>query len=481
MKNIEFKITNNKPEKNNTVYLLESLEQLSQHIFSDKELQYSKNEIIKDSKKQIVVLNNYTSWTYIIISNPDENLYARSEKLRKAGASLFKLVKHTPLISLNVVDELKIKDNLISFLEGFALSSYSFDKYKTHKTPLQKDFVFTVFSTAIDTKDIKQLETIVSAVIKARNIVNEPATVLTSEALAKHAVLCGKESNIEVTVFEKEDIEKLKMGGLLAVNKGSIEPPTFTVMKWKPQNHQNSSPIVLVGKGVTYDTGGLSLKPTDNSMDYMKSDMAGAATVLYAMSAIAQLNIPSYVIGLMPSTDNRLSAGSYAPGDIINMYDGSTVENLNSDAEGRLILADALTYAKQFNPELTINIATLTGAASRAIGEKGAVIMGNASQKIIDSLIESGYKTNERLAQFPFWDDYAEELKSEIADMKNVGGNFGGAITAGKFLEKFAPEPFIHIDIAGTAFSGKSRYYSPAGGTGFGVRLLIDFILSYMI
>jgi len=249
-------------------------------------------------------------------------------------------------------------------------------------------------------------------------------------------------------------------------------------MEYKPSKPVNKKPIVLVGKGVVYDSGGLSLKPSE-SMDDMKCDMAGAAVVMNTISVAAKIELPLHIIALIPSTDNRLSAESYAPGDIITMHNGKTVEVMNTDAEGRLILADALSYSKQWSPELTLSIATLTGAAERAIGSRAAVVMGNASDAIMSKLLSSADFTHERLAVFPFWDDYAEELKSDIADMKNIGSKFGGAITAGKFLEKFAHKPFIHIDIAGTAFYKKPSDYYTSGATGFGVRLLIDFLANY--
>ena len=319
----------------------------------------------------------------------------------------------------------------------------------------------------------------ITSVYKARDLVNEPASYLTATKLAEEAEQIGKEVGLKVNVFCKEEIQQMGMGGILAVNQGSTEPPTLTSMEWNPTNAVNKKPIVLIGKGVVYDSGGLSLKPTENSMDEMKCDMAGAATVINTIGMLAHMNTPLHVIALIPATDNRLSANSYAPSDVITMHNKKTVEVMNTDAEGRLILADALSYATQFDPELTITVATLTGSAVRAIGENAAVIMGNASQHLFQQLIESGNKTHERVVQFPFWDDYADELKSEVADMKNIGSNLAGSITAGKFLEKFAPKNFIHIDIAGTAFYTKPRNYYTTGATGYGVRLLVEFLKNY--
>jgi len=265
------------------------------------------------------------------------------------------------------------------------------------------------------------------------------------------------------------------MGGLLAVNQGSEEPPTFTVMEWKSENAVNSQPVVLVGKGVTFDTGGSNLK-TENYMDDMKTDMAGAATVAATLCAIAANKRPLHVIALMPTTDNKLSNNAIVPSDIITMHNGKTVEVSNTDAEGRLILADAISYAARFQPMLIVNVATLTGSAQRAIGKYGMVMMGNA-REAMDKLKTTGDEVYERIAELPFWDEYADELKSEIADMKNIGSaDGGGAITAGKFLEKFTDTPFIHLDIAGCACMSKPYGWQPWGGTGTGVRLLYHFL-----
>jgi leucyl aminopeptidase len=288
----------------------------------------------------------------------------------------------------------------------------------------------------------------------------------------------GKNAGFNVSVLNKIKIQQLKMGGLLAVNAGSVDEPTFSILEYKPKNAKNKKPVVLVGKGVVYDTGGLSLKPTPNSMDMMKCDMAGGAAVGCAIYAIAKAGINVHVIGLIPATDNRPGFNAFAPVDIIKMMDGSSVEMLNSDAEGRMILADALHYAKRYQPQLVIDIATLTGAAAAAIGTFGIVGMGTASQEQKEILNTSGLNVHERIADFPFWDEYDELLKSDIADQKNLGGPYAGAITAGKFLNKFTDYPYYHLDIAGPAFLTAKEHYKPKGGTGIGVRLLFEFLKS---
>lgn len=266
------------------------------------------------------------------------------------------------------------------------------------------------------------------------------------------------------------------MGGLLAVNLGSIDPPTFSVLEWKPVNHKNVQPIVLVGKGVVYDTGGLSLKPTKDSMDYMKCDMAGGATVAAVLYFAAKCQLPIHLIALIPSTDNRPDGNAYAPGDVITMHSGQTVEVLNTDAEGRLLLADALSYAKIFDPFLLIDVATLTGSAAMAVGQYGIVGMGTAGNDIFGLLKVAGENVYERIVEFPLWEEYGESIKSDIADMKNIGAREAGAISAGKFLEKFVSYPWIHLDIAGPSYINSRDQYRTKGGTATGIRLLIDFL-----
>jgi leucyl aminopeptidase len=310
----------------------------------------------------------------------------------------------------------------------------------------------------------------------ARTLINEPVSYLTAVQFSKEMQKVGKESGFSVKVLGKKEIEAKKMGGLLAVNAGSMDPPTFTIMEYKPEKARNKKPIVLVGKGVVFDTGGLSLKPTPNSMDEMKCDMSGGAAVVGAMMAVAKNQLPVHVIGLVPATDNRPGMNAVCPQDVITISDGTTVEVLNTDAEGRLILADALVWAQQYKPEVCIDLATLTGAAVRAIGTYASAVMGTAERNVMDKLAESGMHVWERTVQFPLWKDYGDEMKSDIADLKNLGGAYAGQISAAKFLEHFTDYPWIHIDIAGPAYSNGASGYRTKGGSGVGVRMLYDFI-----
>jgi leucyl aminopeptidase len=261
------------------------------------------------------------------------------------------------------------------------------------------------------------------------------------------------------------------------VNLGSPEPPTFSIMEWKPEGAQNERPYVLVGKGVVYDTGGLSLKPTPNSMDMMKCDMAGGAAVAGVLYALAKNNVPLHVIGLVPATDNRPGGLAYVPGDVLTMHSGLTVEVKNTDAEGRLLLADALSFAKKYHPELVIDLATLTGAAVRAVGTEAAAVMGTADAETTAQLLAAAHHVHERLVEFPLWDDYADHMKSDIADLSNLGKADAGHISAAKFLERFIEgTPWFHLDIAGPAFITAADSYRGKGGTGTGVRLVYEFL-----
>lgn len=395
-----------------------------------------------------------------------------AEKMRKSGAGFRNKLER----SATCLAVLGNANDTYSFLEGFLLSSYRFDKYLKEKKPFGLTEIYV--SEDISDEAIEELKNMVKAVYWTRDMVNEPVSFLNAEQLAQQITELGAETGMNVKVLEKTQIESLKMGGILAVNQGSIDQPTFTIAEYKPANAKNEKPIVLVGKGVVYDTGGLSLKPTPNSMDSMKCDMAGAACMAGAIYLAALQQLPLHIIALIPATDNRPGLNAYAPGDIITMYDGTTVEVLNTDAEGRMILADALAYSKKYDPELVINAATLTGSAFRAIGRNASAVMGNADEPYFEKLDAAGHETYERLVRFPFWDEYFEEMKSTIADLNNLGGPTAGMITAGKFLEHFVEAPFIHMDLS-AAWLDKQQGYRTKGGSGFGVRLLYSFLKNY--
>ena len=311
-----------------------------------------------------------------------------------------------------------------------------------------------------------------------REWVNMPVADLNAERFADELQLIASDlQGVSCTVMDKRQIESLRMGGLLAVNRGSVDEPRFVVLEYKPDTAAGKQPICLVGKGVMYDTGGLNIKP-DDYMQEMKSDMAGAATMASVLFAAADNQLPVHLVALLPMTDNRPGFNAYAADDILTMYDGTTVEVVNTDAEGRLILADAIAYAaKNYHPALIIDAATLTGAAVRAISTFGIAVMQTHADNPLTLLKLVGEQVYERLVEFPMWKEYDELLKSEVADMKNCGTAQAGTITAGKFLAHFAGEvPYIHLDIAGVAFFSKAQHYYRPGASGYGIRLLYSFM-----
>jgi leucyl aminopeptidase len=464
--------------KDSIVFVTHSFKNDKRLNLNDKEIAYIKSEI-KD-EKNLVAINHYDRWIFISVIDIEKKHYITNEKARKAGDKVGSLASHKKLGKVVIIgDSETSSDVLLSYMEGMALGNYQFLKYRKDakkETNSLKEIV--VDDKRIKAKDLEHLEIIVDATCKARDLVNEPLNALNATGLANAFKQMGKDSGFKIEVLDKEKIKALKMGGLLAVNLGSIDPPTFSIMEWKPAKAVNKHPIVLVGKGVVYDTGGMSLKTTLNSMDFMKCDMGGAAAVGCAMYAIAKAKLPVHVIALVPATDNRVDGNAYVPGDVITMHSGLTVEVLNTDAEGRMILADALSYAQKYKPQLVIDIATLTGAAAAAIGHYGTVCMGTTDDKTMNKLKESGNNVYERLVEFPMWDEYGELIKSDIAEIKNVGGPAAGSITAGKFLEHFTDYPYIHLDIAGSAFVKSPDSYRGKNGTGVGVRLLFDYIKS---
>ncbi len=441
--------------------------------FSEMEKKYVLRQIEKKNFLIPLLKQHGMSWLVVLNDTLDSN-----EEFRCMGAKLFQAIQTEKIKTMHIDGSPCTPEQIISALEGLSLESYQFLNYFKDDKKLEKTHgieSIQVYHPSLTEADIKELNHTLDAVFWARDLVNEPVNKLNALALAQEVQLKAKDTSLKVEVLDKNKISALRMGGLLSVNKGSIDPPTFTICEWKPEDAVNSKPYVLVGKGIMYDTGGLSLKPTQNSMDLMKSDMGGAATVAASLYALALNQIPVWVIGLLPATDNRPGLNAYTPGDIIKMYNGLHVEVLNTDAEGRLILADALSFGDQYEPELCCTVATLTGNAEMAIGSKASVFMGNAEEKFFKQFQDAAEKTHERLVQFPFWKEYGESIKSDVADLKNLGERAGGAISAGKFLEHFTSSPYIHFDIAGTAFLTSAEPYKPKGGTGVGVRLFVEF------
>ncbi|WP_159471812.1 M17 family metallopeptidase [Dyadobacter sp. 3J3] len=311
--------------------------------------------------------------------------------------------------------------------------------------------------------------------IRIMDLMNAPGNYKSPEILGDWAIESGEKNGYKVTVFDKEKLEELGMDALLSVSKGSDVPPVMIVSEYEPETYEKT--VALVGKGVTFDTGGISIKPSA-SMHLMKSDMGGAAAVLGMVELAAQLNLPVRVIGIIPSTENCVDGSSTKPGDVINSHAGKTIEVIDTDAEGRLILADGLSYAvREFKPDVVIDLATLTGSVIQTLGYEAAGLF-SSSDNLAADLIKSGEKTGERLWRLPIWDEYKEEISSDIADLKNYHGKpLAGAIVAAKFLEVFTDEhpEWAHLDIAGMAF-GEAEFAPGRAGTAFGIRLLRDYL-----
>jgi leucyl aminopeptidase len=442
---------------------------------SKREKEFAQKQL--KSKDEHVFINSYNKCTYLVRLKDGISNHKIREELRKTSYNLRKQIKGNNHSELVITSDKAYKGAVEDFAEGLLLSFYSFGKYKTkeEESENKKYPSKLLLHGNIDVADIKWLVDLTDAVYFTRDLINEPVNHLNATALATEIRKIGDSAGFKVEVLTKGKIEALKMGGLLAVNKGSVDPPVMCILEWQPAKCLNKKPIVLVGKGVVYDTGGLNLK-TGDFMAGMNGDMAGAATVTGVLFTAARTGLPLHIIGLVPSTDNRPGGNAYAQGDIITMHNKLTVEIGNTDAEGRLILADAISYASKYSPELIIDIATLTGSAAMTFGNQAIAVMTNADRKYINLLEECGNEVYERIAELPFWDEYGELLKSDIADLKNIGGREAGAIIAGKFLERFSEFPLIHLDIAGTEMLKKDDFYRLKNGPGSGLRLLSTFL-----
>ena len=367
--------------------------------------------------------------------------------------------------------------------EGILLGLYKYDKFfkkDEPKTVLETVTFLTddgkIFGSTVAqvTKAIERAEVVALATIFARDMENEPSNNKFPETLAKWAIDAGKISGFKVTAFGPAELKKNNMVGILAVNQGSVKEPRFIIMEYKGAKKADAKPIVLVGKGITFDTGGISIKPAAGMGD-MKSDMSGAATVIATMRAVADLKLAVNVVGLVSSAENMPSGSATRPGDVITYSNGLSAEIDNTDAEGRLVLADALIWAQRYNPKSVIDLATLTGACVVALGHVTTGMMGN-DEAMKKQLKKTGDEVYERVCELPIYEEYEDLIKSDVADIKNVGGRWAGAITAALFLKRFTNYPWIHLDIAGTARSESASDYIPKGGTGVAVRLLTQML-----
>ncbi|MCK9421900.1 MAG: leucyl aminopeptidase [Bacteroidales bacterium] len=505
-------LTDKEQQLDNLVIILSRLSHLPAGLFSKSEKVYI-GEQVEKHKKEIVRFNRIDYWIYVFVVKEEKEKPKQREACRKAGDKTGKLLNEQKAKRVAVFDTEGLTDETLAFAEGMALGCYQFLKYKNDRKDQNTLEEIEIYSKALEevefqdagykmqdtgfqrkgqadadkhpassiqhpTSSIQLLNILTDAVFRCRDLINEPNSYLTATVFAGEVVKMIESCGVSVEILNKKKLEALKMGGILGVNQGSLEPPTFTVLEWKPKHSRNKKPFVFIGKGVVYDSGGMNLKPGDSMMN-MKDDMSGAAAVASSIYAIAKAKLPVHVVGLLPATDNRPGEKALVSGDIIRMHNSMTVEVMNTDAEGRLLLADALSYAQKYHPGLVIDLATLTGSAVRAIGKFGAAAMQSKAVAEMEILKICGENVCERLVEFPLWEEYGELVKSDLADLKNIGPAEAGMITAGKFLEKFTDYPYIHLDIAGPAFLEKQDSYRGQGGTGFGVRLLFDFIAKF--
>ncbi len=423
---------------------------------------------------------------YVAIAGFGEMKKFNLETIRKATGKLCAMADSLKLKSavypiLEACEDLCSPEEVIeAATEGFILASYKFTTYKSKKSAYSSlsEVLYPLPSKKLflsAKKGIYRAQVLAHATNFARDWVNTPSQDKAPEVLAKQA---QKISGVRTRIFKVPDLKRMGMGGILGVGQGSKHPPVLIEMVYKPKGKAKKK-IALVGKGVTFDSGGLSLKPP-KSMETMKDDMAAAAALIAVMKTLKDLKPHVEVRAYIPSAENMPDANAVRPGDILKMNNGKTVEVLNTDAEGRLILADALVYATKQKPDLIIDLATLTGACLVALGDLYSAIMGN-NKELIGSLIETGKKSGENIWELPLVEEYKEEIKSSIADIQNIGGSYGGSINGGLFLQEFVDPkiPWVHLDIAGPSWANKPWAYCPKGGTGIMVRTLCRYLMSF--
>jgi leucyl aminopeptidase len=404
-----------------------------------------------------------------------------TEKSRNISGKIIQYAKEFRITELSIIPFNFSKEIIESLVEGIILSSYSFEKFKTSKNNNTVDNVSILIESNSKEyqKIINDISVICQSVNFGRDISNLPPNECSPEYLAKIALEI-KNQGIEAQIIGINSLKDMGLNGIVSVGSGSINTPKLIVLKYKGIKNRED-PILLVGKAVTFDSGGISIKPSEK-MEEMKFDKCGGVNVLAIMKSLSSLKIKHNVIGIIPAVENMPSNSSYRPSDIINMYNGKSVEVINTDAEGRLILADALAFGiKQYKPKLIIDMATLTGACIIALGNNIAGIIGN-DEKLIKKILDISKVTHEKMWELPLLEDHHDQIKSKNADIKNIGGRPAGAITAAAFLSNLVGKtPWVHLDIAGTAWNQEGsmlKSYNPPGATGFGIRTIIKFIMN---
>ena len=400
------------------------------------------------------------------------------EKIRQACGTVSQTLRIPGIQSIGMVLPGGL-EHVHAAVEGVLLGGYSFDCYKTKQEEQACVETMTILhdgkkSAASAENAVKEAGIVCDAVFFARDLVSQPGNVSTPSYLAEKALAISGKHNLDCRVWDREDMERHSMEALLSVAKGSHQPPKFIVLEYAG-GKKDAHPIALVGKGITFDSGGISLKPREG-MEKMKSDMAGAAAVMGTLMAVAGLKLPVNVVGIVPAAENLPGGGALKPGDIVKSMSGQTIEIVNTDAEGRLLLSDALHYAQTCRPSAIIDVATLTGACVVALGGFATGLMGT-DDRMKAGLQKAAETTGERVWELPLWEEYGELMKSDVADLKNSGGPAAGAVSAAWFLKNFVGKTrWAHLDIAGTAWEDKGRHYIPKGATGTGVRLLVEYL-----
>ncbi len=419
----------------------------------------------------------------LLVGVGERGEYNRAGVSQMAGtAARFLRGKNIKSIAIIPRAEGDAEQTASSATEGAIISLFDPDKYRTvDKEERSIDrIIISVEGADADAlnRGIERGRVIGESVNFTRDLANEPGAYMTPTDMAERALEIAKEFGLSIDVLDESRMEQEGMGSLLSVSHGSEEPAKLIILRYTPAGDgapKDDNLLAFVGKGITFDSGGISLKPGEN-MELMKYDMTGGATVLGVMRAVAQLKPPIPVLGVAPCSENLPSGKATKPGDVVKAMSGKTIEIINTDAEGRLILADAIAYAKKLGAKRIIDMATLTGAVSIALGDVNTAILGT-DQALIDEVIESGREVGEKFWQLPLDKEYTKQIKSDIADIKNVGGKKGGTITAAAFLKEFAEEtPWAHLDIAGTAWSDEAKPYRSKGPTGIAVRTLINFV-----
>lgn len=399
----------------------------------------------------------------------------------KAATSLRGIGVKNAAVHIGELPDLTVPDVTGLWTEGALLGLYTYDEFKA-KDPAKKELAS--ISLVVDAAFLKvarkvaeSVRVVAESVCFARDMINAPSNEMTPAIMADRAKKAARETGFKLTVLDAADCKKLKMGAYLGVAQGSAQPPKFIVME-HAGGKKGERPVVLVGKAITFDTGGISIKPV-SGMEKMKYDMAGGAAVIGTMRAAAALKLPVNVVGIVPASENMPSGSAYKPGDIVRAMNGKTIEIISTDAEGRMVLADALCYTERYKPKVIIDIATLTGGCVVALGELAIGLMANDSE-VTEGIKKAADATFERVWELPMWDEYLDTMKGDVSDLKNAGGRDAQTVTAGKFLEEFVPKgtPWAHLDIAGTAWEEKGQPYMPKGARGTGVRLFMNYLMS---